>query len=57
MSVTRRELLAGMGVVSLNAVLPVTSSAKSLTSDLRINPDRHRSKQHSCADEQDANEK
>src|SRR5262249_12411965 len=42
MSLTRRELLAGMGVVSLNAVLPVPSSAKSLTSDLRINPDRLR---------------
>jgi beta-ureidopropionase / N-carbamoyl-L-amino-acid hydrolase len=42
MSVTRRELLAALGVVSVNAVLPVLSSAKSPTSDLRINPDRLR---------------
>src|SRR5215468_574079 len=42
MSVTRRELLAGMGVVSLNAVLPIPSSAKSLAPDLRINPGRLR---------------
>jgi N-carbamoyl-L-amino-acid hydrolase len=42
MSVTRRELLAGLGMVSVNAVLPVLSSAKSPTSDLRINPNRLR---------------
>jgi beta-ureidopropionase / N-carbamoyl-L-amino-acid hydrolase len=42
MSVTRRELLAGLAAISVNAVLPVLSSAKSPTSDLRINPDRLR---------------
>ena len=42
MNVTRRELLAGLAVVPVNTVLPVLSSAKSPTSDLRINPDRLR---------------
>jgi hypothetical protein len=42
MNVSRRELLAGLAVVPVNTVLPVLSSAKSPTSDLRINPDRLR---------------
>ena len=39
---TRRELLSGLAVLSINALLPRLSSAKSPASDLRINSDRLR---------------
>jgi len=42
MRFTRRELLAGLALASVNAVFPVFSSGKWPASDLRINPERLR---------------